>query len=115
MISLIGDHCSNSDDAKVFTFGIGSGCSRHLVTGAAEAGRGQSFFVGDGETHLLKSKVVEALSMSSVPAYEDCSLNFNVQSGGYTQPTVMLGNLIRHKIVRHFSIMSENEFKELKV
>ena len=63
----------------------------------------------------MKSKVIEALSMSSVPALQGCSLSFIGIAAGYTEGTVKLGSIFRNKIVRHFTIMSDKEFKALKV
>ena len=50
---LIEENCKE-DNVKVFTFGVGDGCSAQLVKESAEKGKGQYFFVGDDETHLLK-------------------------------------------------------------
>lgn len=60
--------CSNNDDTKVFTFGIGAGCDKDLVTKVAEAGRGSFSMVGDNNPKDLKEKVINALSVASEPA-----------------------------------------------
>jgi hypothetical protein len=60
--------CSNNDDTKVFTFGIGTGCDEDLVKRAAEAGRGSYSMVVDNNPKDLKAKVVNALRKASDPA-----------------------------------------------
>ena len=67
------DYCknicgNNSDDIKVFTFGIGDGCSVDLCKRVAEAGRGEASIVSDGSEKELKAKVVDALRKASDPA-----------------------------------------------
>ena len=42
----------NSDTARVFTFGLGSGCDKNLVTKVAKAGRGTHTIVEDGSDEL---------------------------------------------------------------
>ena len=44
----------------VHTIGIGSGASRHLVEGVANAGRGAYYFITEGE--VIMPKVIEALT-----------------------------------------------------
>ena len=47
IISTIKTHCKDDGMWKLFTFGIGDGCSRHLVIEAAKAGRGDYSFVDE--------------------------------------------------------------------
>jgi len=67
--------CSENDDTKVFTFGIGNGCDEDLVKRVAEAGRGSYSIVGDNNPKDLKAKVINALRKASDPALSNCSLN----------------------------------------
>ena len=64
IINLIGSNC-NSAMCKVFTFGIGNGCSEYLVTKAAEAGNGDYCLVTDKKMTELRSKVIHALKKAS--------------------------------------------------
>jgi hypothetical protein len=50
---------------RVHTFGIGSGVSTALVKDCAEAGNGLFFFIDKAEE--IEKKVIEALSLNSVP------------------------------------------------
>jgi len=55
----------NASTARVYTIGIGSGVSHHLVEGLAEAGRGAAEFVAGSER--LESKVVRQLQRALRP------------------------------------------------
>ena len=50
----------HSDKAKVFTFGLGTGCDVELCQGMAKAGRGSCSIVEDGSADL-NGKVIKAL------------------------------------------------------
>jgi hypothetical protein len=43
---------NNSDEMRIHTFGIGSGCDRELITETAKAGRGSFSFASDGTGDL---------------------------------------------------------------
>jgi hypothetical protein len=77
IVKLIDSNC-NSAMCKVFTFGIGNGCSEYLVTKAAEAGKGDYCLVTDSKMSELRSKVVHALRKASEPSLEGCKFNFGV-------------------------------------
>ena len=49
VIELIKANCKLDGSTKVFTFGIGNGCSEYLVTKSAEAGKGYYCLVKDNE------------------------------------------------------------------
>ncbi len=59
VISLAKKHAGHGN-VYLHAIGIGSGASRHLVQGAADAGRGASYFITDGER--IMPKVIEALT-----------------------------------------------------
>jgi len=54
-------YCSDKDNTKVFTLGIGSGCDSDLVRRMAEAGRGSKSTIRDGNSKQLQAKVIDAL------------------------------------------------------
>lgn len=57
---------------RVFSLGVGSGCSTSLVEGIARAGNGMAQFVQDGET--MNKKIVRMLKASLFPHIKDYSL-----------------------------------------
>ena len=56
-----------SERARVFTFGLGSGCDKKLVRDVARVGRGTSTIVEDGDKNL-NGLVVQALSNAMEPS-----------------------------------------------
>ena len=77
-IKLIKGACKLDGITKVFTFGIGSGCSKYLVDEAAKAGKGTCSLVNDNQMSELKQKVISSLQKAGDPCYIDCSLSFGV-------------------------------------
>jgi Ca-activated chloride channel family protein len=63
VIALAREH---SVDTRIFTFGIGAGASRHLVSGLARAGEGQAEFIAPGER--MEGKVLRQLRRALAPA-----------------------------------------------
>ena len=63
-----------ADRARVFTFGIGRGASRHLVSGLARAGRGSAEFLFPGER--VEPKVVRQFSRLLSPALTDVRVDW---------------------------------------
>jgi len=62
VISLVRQH---ADDASMYTIGIGSGVSHHLVNGLADAGNGAAEFVAGDER--LEPKVIRQLQRALRP------------------------------------------------
>jgi len=87
---------TGSSGAYVHSIGIGSGASRHLVQGVAQAGKGSSYFISG--TEAIMPKVVEALSnmcMKRVhslrvkwPGNEEPVVSYVPSVGHYGQPVV---------------------------
>ena len=63
VIKLVKENCKN---ARVFTLGLGSSASRHLVKGVARAGNGTSIFASLNED--LRPKVMTLLKNSLMPS-----------------------------------------------
>jgi len=63
----------NSHRAKVFTIGVGSGCSPELITKAAHYGRGKHEFVADEKD--IYEKVINLLNASLSPCFSDLTLH----------------------------------------
>ena len=60
---------AHAHHARIFTFGIGTGASQHLVRGVARAGGGAAEFIYPGER--IEPKVVRQLSRLLSPALTD--------------------------------------------
>lgn len=61
---------------RVFTFGLGSGCDKNLVTKVAKAGRGTHTIVKDKDPNL-NGLVIRALSNAMEPSLCDTKYGFN--------------------------------------
>ncbi len=61
----------NSDRSRVFTVGVGNGCSAELVTKSALYGKGKHEFVQDEKD--IYEKVINLLDSSLSPCYSDLS------------------------------------------
>merc|ERR1711963_1205678 len=66
---------SNNKSSRVFTLGLGSSASRHLVKGVARAGNGTSIFSNLNED--LRPKVVALLKNALMPALTDLQILWN--------------------------------------
>ena len=64
------------DQIRVFTFGLGSGCDKNLVTQVATAGRGSHTIVQDGGEDL-NAQVIRALSLAMQPSLKDAAFGWN--------------------------------------
>ncbi|KAL9954847.1 hypothetical protein ACROYT_G042429 [Oculina patagonica] len=81
VINLVQKHSNN---ARCFTFGIGSGASTALVKGVARAGKGTAEFVTAQEDRL-QSKVIKTLRRALQPFISDVSIAWNLASGWTVQ------------------------------
>merc|ERR1712038_1593803 len=83
VIKLVKDNCKNS---RVFTLGLGSSASRHLVKGVARAGNGTSIFASLNED--LRPKVLTLLKNSLMPSLTNVEILWNKMKEN--NPTVPL-------------------------
>ena len=104
VVVLTDGQVSNTDDvlalarthaktARVFTFGIGAGASRHLVQGLARAGGGSAEAIFPGER--IESKVVRLFGRLLAPAITDVALNWgtlDVIAAPSTMPPLFAGS-----------------------
>ena len=65
-------------DIRVYTLGIGDGCSKYLVEKVAWVGNGKFHFIGDDED--LNSKVIDLLQDSITPYLENFKLIHNLKN-----------------------------------
>ncbi|XP_061170036.1 von Willebrand factor A domain-containing protein 5A-like [Saccostrea echinata] len=69
----------NQKNTRVFTFGIGDGCSTELIREVAKASNGKATFVKD--TDRLQSKVMSVMKNSVQCGITDVSLTWNIPEG----------------------------------
>jgi len=85
----------HSATTRVFTFGIGHGASRHLISGMARAGEGAAEFIAPGER--LEEKVLRQLAKALAPALTDLQLNWDgvdVRQAPHHVPPVFAGGRV---------------------
>ena len=98
----------NADSVKIHSFGIGSDCSRKLVSEVAKAGRGTASFV-DETSNDLRGKVITALKIASEPSYKDCSFNIKDMIPILDSPSKgMVGEAFRNYPVNYFMIIKKS-------
>ena len=66
----------HSETIRVFTFGLGSGCDKHLITRVARAGRGTHTIVKDGSNDL-NGQVIHALGNAMEPSLKAAQFGWN--------------------------------------
>ena len=116
VVDLIRERCSDSDDVRVFSFGIGDGCDLNLVKNAAKEGRGSHKIVSGDEISTLKAQVIDALQQASEPALTGCTFSFGKDlTSELFQPSrvVDVGNLFRNQLSTFFTVIRESDFEKI--
>lgn len=94
---------TRSHKARVFTIGIGSGCSAELITKGAEFGKGKHEFVA--ENNDIMGKVINLLDSAMSPCVDDFSLtadNFDTIVESISPNPVNVPFLLRDQAVTFF-------------
>ena len=91
-----------NEQARVFSFGLGSGCDKHLVSQVALAGRGSHTIVEDGCSEL-NGLVVNALSNAMEPSLKDSQITWNGKVENKKE-------LFRNTLLYSTHLMTEQEF-----
>jgi hypothetical protein len=81
----------NSENIRIHSFGIGSGCDRELIEKTALAGRGSFSFADDNSTDL-SGQVITALKKASQLSLGNCNFTFCGKE-------VKLGEVFRNQLV----------------
>lgn len=96
----------HSDTIRVFTFGLGSGCDKNLVIGAARAGRGTHTIVEDGSADL-NGQVIRALSNAMEPSLKGASHGWMGKANDQAQ------ELYRNSLLTSTKVFSASEFESV--
>lgn len=106
-----------SDKARVYSFGVGYGCSKYLVKEIAKAGRGSYSFV-DEKSENLKGKVISALRKAVEPSLKGCSFSYITESGApiLESPFAgVIGEAFRNEPINQFLILNRTQFEQLRL
>ena len=96
--------------ARVHSFGIGSGASIYLVKEIAKEGKGSSTLISDNDPHL-KSKVIRTLKLASKPAFTGIKINWNenLECIKFSVPHIpFIPNFYEEEPFNYYSILSES-------
>lgn len=89
----------NSDSSRVFSLGIGSGVSHHLVEGMARAGKGTCEYVVDGQP--MESTIIKQLKNAVQPSLQNVRVDWGVEeNSSLSIPKLFsatIGSLIGHR------------------
>ncbi|CAD8162107.1 unnamed protein product [Paramecium octaurelia] len=69
---------NNKAETRIYTLGIGEGCSQYLIKNLAEVGNGKYQFVADDED--INAKVIDLLEDSMTPYLQGFNLESNISS-----------------------------------
>jgi len=104
---------NNDEKARVFTIGIGNGCSPMLITTGALYGRGKHEFVT--ENKQIYEKVINLLNSSLSPCYSDFSLesnNFDAVVKSVSPNPATLPFLLNGQTATFFLFLREEAFDD---
>ena len=95
-----------SNKIRVFTFGLGQGCDRDLVTKVAQAGRGTHTIVEDGSADL-NGKVIRALGNAIEPSLKGVKFGWN------GTPLSNEKEVFRNTLISSTKLCSAEEFESI--
>ena len=95
MIDFLQGNCSNNEETKVFSFGIGDDIDSEFLESIAVFGRGAFTQVGKDELSTFKPKLIHSLLRANLPALQNCSLSL----GGQER---ILGELFENEVFNSY-------------
>ena len=90
---------------RVFSFGIGSGASRGLVTGIANAGRGKAVYVQNASE--MEQKVLHIMNLAFSPDLRDIEVKFSQPTDFY--PTKIPNLFLNERLILYGFINTETQ------
>merc|ERR1712226_388780 len=112
VINLIEQNCKDNQ-SRVFTVGVGNGCSSYLVTKAAKAGQGKHEFIPDNSD--IEAKIVQLLAKSYSPSITDLEVKYDNNAISYiSQIPNKSAHILRDEALRCYVMFSEKDLKNQK-
>jgi len=112
VIKLIEQNCKENQ-SKVFTVGVGNGCSSYLVTKAAKAGQGKHEFIPDNSD--IEAKIVQLLAKSYSPSITDFDIKYDSKNVNYISPIPnKKAHILRDEPLRCYVMFSEKDLIDQK-
>lgn len=100
VIALAKKNCNNT---RVFTFGIGDGCSTSLIKNVAEVSGGESVFIKDSDN--MKAKVISIMKSSFNGVLRDIKIEYSLPEGISAQPIAEPGYINDGKSLTLFTMI----------
>jgi len=112
VIKLIEQNC-NDNKCRVFTVGVGNGCSSYLVTKAAKAGQGKHEFIPDNSD--IEAKIVQLLAKSYSPSITNLEITYDSTPVSYISPIPNKdAHILRDEHFRCYVMFSEKDLTNQK-
>lgn len=103
----------NNEQCRVYTIGIGNGCSQELIVEGARAGKGKHEFIGDNED--MNAKIIGLLQDSLTPFLTDIKLEYDKNIVEMMSPVPDSVNFIRKNEALNFYVFFNKKFAETKM
>ena len=114
IVDLIKKNTKNNQ-ARVFSIGIGNGCSETFIRSSAEHGHGKSLLISDLEEDI-EGKVINLLYESLSPAFSNFEIDFDrSQVLGMVPLLNTSSHILRNQPFRMYALLKTNKPTEIKV
>ena len=109
ILSLISEY---NDVGRVYTIGVGNGCSREIIIEGAKLGKGQHQFIAENEN--MNEKIIGLLEDSITPFLSDLNLNYDKSLINIIVPTPESINFIRKNEELKIFVFLNKSFNQKK-